>query len=89
MPRAAKAHWTDDELVEMVWDYRVGEGACTLGELCKATGLAKSTLHPRILKLIEAGRLRQSETIGSLRGTDERLMRELKDGRLVEPRSRH
>lgn len=84
MPRPVKVYWSDDELVSLCWDYRVESGACTLGELCKATGLAKSTLYPRILRLVDSGRLEQSQVPGSLRPTDERLMRELPDGRLVE-----
>jgi hypothetical protein len=56
----------------------------------KATGLSKAWLGERVQGLIADGRLRVSPTVGSLRGTDERLMRETADGRLVEvsPRRR-
>lgn len=84
-------NWTDDELHKIVFDYRALKGACTLDDICRATGMSKTAVAYRVRKLIEAGRLMRSGTAGSIRGTDERMMRELPDGRLVEVkvRARH
>lgn len=82
-----KRTWTDDELVGFVWDYRVASGACTLGDLVKATGLTKPSVQERVQRLVRDGRLVRSSTSGSLRAASERLMEELEDGRLVERRA--
>lgn len=66
--------WSDDELVGFVRDWRVANGACTLGDLARTTGLSKTALHQRVKTLIREGRLTQSETVGSLRTTDERMV---------------
>lgn len=81
---SAEKNWTDDELIGFIWDFRIANGACTLGDLRKATGMAKSGLQKRVHALRDAGQLVTSATPGSLRCADERLMRELADGRLVE-----
>lgn len=86
-------NWTDDELVKLVWDWRVVNGACTLGDLRKATGMSKSQLGVRVNTLVAEGRLLSSDTAGSIRAANEVLMEELEGGKLVErtarrPRSR-
>ncbi len=81
----AVKNWTDAELVQIVWDFRLAAGACTIGDLRKATGMAKSALHYRIQKLIADGLLLQSETVGSMRAADERMFRELADGKIIDP----
>lgn len=90
----AAKNWTDDELIKLVWDWRITNGACTLGDLRKATGMSKSQLGVRVNALVESGRLLASATVGSIRAASEVLMEDLGDGRLVErtakrrPRSR-
>lgn len=85
---AAVKNWSDDELVGLVWDWRITNGACTLGDLRKATGMAKSSLQTRVDTLVADGRLVKSATVGSLRGADELIMCELPDGRLISGKER-
>lgn len=80
--------WSDSELLKIVRDYRAEAGACTLGDIVKATGLSKTAVAYRVNKLRRAGKLVTSSTVGSLRCADERPMRELADGRLVEMKAR-
>lgn len=76
--------WTDAELVSLVWDWRVENGACTLGDLVKSTGMSRSGLHARVHYLIREGLLTQSETVGSIRASSEVLMRRSVSGKLVD-----
>lgn len=85
----AVKNWTDDELVGIVWDYRILNGACSLGDLRKATSMSKSQLGVRVNALVAEGRLKACSAHGSIRSADERLMRELGDGRLVEMTAEH
>lgn len=79
--------WSEDRIVQFVWDYRLAEGVCTLGSLIRATGLSRTAVHERVKKLEKKGRLMLDNTYGSLRATDERLLREIEDGILVDDRT--
>lgn len=81
MPTRKK--WSDDELVKIVNDYRAEQGTCSLGDIARATGMMKSAVQYRVDRLIEEGRLTRNASFGSIRGTDEVMMRDV-DGRLIE-----
>lgn len=79
--------WSDAELVGFVWDYRIAGGSCSIGDLARATGMARNSVQERVTLLVEAGVLVRSGRAGSLRAASERLMEELEDGRLIERRA--
>jgi predicted transcriptional regulator len=82
-------NWSDDELINLIWDYRIANGACSLGDLRKATGMSKSQLGVRVNALVAEGRVKANSAHGSIRSADERLMREMPDGRLLEMTKNH
>lgn len=77
--------WSDEEIIQIVWDLRIVAGACTFGDLRKATGMSKSALFYRVQRLIDEGRIMQSDTAGSIRTADEQIMRRSPSGKVIDP----
>lgn len=68
--------WSDEALCRLIWECRQKDGACTLGNLVKATGQSKQALANRMRTLQRRGLVHWTPAVhGSLRTTDETVYR--------------
>lgn len=69
--------WSDQAFCRLIFDLRTKNGACSLGDLSRATGQSRQAIDERLKTLERRGLVMRTRGVwSSIRTTDEKIWRE-------------